>query len=125
MRRNPNLVGWDGPSRPACYDNPCRDCIDTPGICEDGEQIDVDDFRDTLCERCEGSGVDPGPEPDWATRRRLRALKGRTAIKGSDPLTVLRQVRRERYADFPASMVRYGRVRAEAGSPVPLPDLKD
>lgn len=58
-RRNPNLIGWDGPDRSACYDFPCPDCIDTPGICEDCERIDVDDYRDTLCATCGGTGVAP------------------------------------------------------------------
>lgn len=120
MIRNPNLTHWDGPSRPACYDAPCRDC-DGTGIHEDGERIDVDDYRDMLCDRCDGSGVDPGPEPDWATRRRLRIAKGRPLVKGSDPLTILKEVRRDRYRDYPFGMMTYGRVRAEAVSPVMLP----
>jgi len=57
-RRNPNFRNWDGPTFREGRDVPCQSC-DATGVCEDGEQIDVDDFRDCLCDHCKGTGIEP------------------------------------------------------------------
>ena len=58
MTRNPNFANWDGPSFREGRDHPCHVC-DASGVIEDGEQIDVDDFRDALCDNCAGTGCEP------------------------------------------------------------------
>ncbi len=76
-RMNPNFRDWDGPAFKEGRDVPCHVCEAT-GVCEDGEQLDVDDFRDCLCDHCEGTGIEP-----W------RQAGGRDtgAPKHHDPLT--------------------------------------
>ena len=100
--RSPSLAGWDGPN--SRIEVPCHEC-DGSGIIEDGEQIDVDDFRDCLCGNCEGTGQEPwraagdrdtsNPSRDgliyprrghWSTtQKRIRSLQGR-------PLARLRMI---------------------------------
>lgn len=57
MKRNPNFANWDGPAFRE-GDVPCHQC-EASGVIEDGEQLDVDDFRDCLCGHCDGTGIEP------------------------------------------------------------------
>lgn len=57
-RLNYNFRNWGGPIFVEGRDVPCQACEAT-GICEEGEQLDVDDFQDCLCDHCEGAGIEP------------------------------------------------------------------
>lgn len=53
-----NLKGWEGPSVLSVTDEVCSSCGGL-GYHEDGEQVDVDDFIPALCNRCDGTGIEP------------------------------------------------------------------
>lgn len=98
--RNHHFAGWDGPSYREGRHVPCHAC-DASGVHEDGDQLDVDDFQDCLCENCDGTGIEPwreagsrdtsNPSRDglafprrghWSvTQARARSLRGHSLAK--------------------------------------------
>lgn len=111
-RRSPSFASWDGPSYREGRDPPCEHC-DATGLIEDGERIDVDDYRDCVCSECNGTGIG---EPRHAGDRYTGYPRG------MDPLTYLAGLRRARHT-CPAAGFRYGYTRQRAVSPLdhPLP----
>lgn len=55
---SPSLRDWTGPARKGADTHDCHAC-DGTGVLEDGEQLDVDDFRDCRCDHCDGTGLEP------------------------------------------------------------------